>query len=330
MFPILFQLVTLLALPAIVAAVPVSSPSTDIAAISSTADATHLASYTATASDSAPTPTSIAFNTVNAKVEFTSDTVKRFTWQEDAESATTDLFHFALENAQGTDARRAGKPKPKLVIKSFVKFATKETFDFTATVTGWPGKTGRGWAWMKRKFTGTLTLKPRDECSQCGSVHEGYRIRFGVLYDESKNKLVTVVDDRVVPDHNAVGMENNDVPLLSLPPPAVLASSKDSEGPATAPRIPRLDLPEPALFSPSEVSLLASGKSQQRKTVKFSGMEKGESSRTGGDGLPAGGKKRKSERKKAVKVESSVGQEDDSMKAADSIMSKGKGKDPVA
>ncbi|KAJ3977525.1 hypothetical protein EV361DRAFT_659942 [Lentinula raphanica] len=235
MFPILFQLVTLLALPAIVAAVPVSSPSTDIAAISSTADATHLASYTATASDSAPTPTSIAFNTVNAKVEFTSDTVKRFTWQEDAESATTDLFHFALENAQGTDARRAGKPKPKLVIKSFVKFATKETFDFTATVTGWPGKTGRGWAWMKRKFTGTLTLKPRDECSQCGSVHEGYRIRFGVLYDESKNKLVTVVDDRVVPDHNAVGMENNDVPLLSLPPPAVLASSKDSEGPATAP-----------------------------------------------------------------------------------------------
>ncbi|KAJ3999349.1 hypothetical protein F5050DRAFT_978423 [Lentinula boryana] len=231
--PLFLQLVLFFVAPTTVAAVPLSpSPtiSSDVIAVSGT---TTSASYTST---DASLPTSnTKIKEITASVSFTHEK-KIYPWQNDAKSAVRKILNLALEacsdtgHSEGSGVSRGGKPQVenKLNILWGEKYApAPPEFTFKVQVQNWPGRTGPRWLWGLKSstFSGTLRLVPSVRCQGCHLTKKRFKIVYGLLNDESNTRLVTVINDKVtLPD----GTDIDDVPLLSLPPPAVVKAGKFS------------------------------------------------------------------------------------------------------
>ncbi|KAJ3749361.1 hypothetical protein DFH05DRAFT_1476422 [Lentinula detonsa] len=225
--PLFLQLVLFFVAPTTVAAVPLSpSPtiSSDVIAVSGT---TTSASYTST--DASLPTSSTKTKEITVAVAFTSEKIT-YPWQSDAKSAVRKLLNLALEacSETGHSEGSGGKPKNKLDI-SWGKLyaAAPPEFTFKVQVQNWPGRTGPKWLWglKSSEFSGTLRLVPSVRCPGCHLTKKRFNIVFGILNDESNTRLVTVMNDEVTLLN---GSENDDVPLISLPPPAFVKAGKYS------------------------------------------------------------------------------------------------------
>ncbi|KAJ3977526.1 hypothetical protein EV361DRAFT_1020103 [Lentinula raphanica] len=230
-FLLLLHLLVSLVVPTIGAAVPLPPVSTNVAA---------------TATFVSPTLTTpIPTIKVTAQVRFISDAGTQIDsgvtsvgqWQMDAKLAVRRMLDLALALAVGnpTNPRSGGTPKTKvnLDLQSWGQgSAPSSKFGFEVTVSAWPGKTGfrHLWGWRKSTLKGDVELTPlsSDHCNDHCEHHGRYKIQSGTLNDEStKKRLVTVANDRVV--NNPIGMDNTDIPLGSLPPPATPDLSKNKK-----------------------------------------------------------------------------------------------------
>ncbi|KAJ3852658.1 hypothetical protein EV368DRAFT_82318 [Lentinula lateritia] len=229
------MLLFLFATATILVAAPLSPPPpTPANAVSTSANISH------TSTSDIPAPTSADAGSasavaapevtqeVTAIVTLNSDT-KVNPWESDARAAVIELLNFALDatwkDLDGSDTtsnrHKSGSTKLDVVWAQHKYAAAPPEFSFTVKVTNWPGKTGLRWLWGQRPstFQGTLKLVPSQRCPSCHWVKKKYNIIFGQLSDESNARLVTIMDDKVI---SPVGTENNDIPLLTLPPPVIV------------------------------------------------------------------------------------------------------------
>ncbi|KAJ4481162.1 hypothetical protein J3R30DRAFT_3464884 [Lentinula aciculospora] len=171
----------------------------------------------------------------------------RASYQPFAQDAVRKILLYALELASGVDSDHRGigtslrvvsavgssvgagnyinsnskSNLPKLTIQSWgPTLATPSKFSFQIKLKNWPGRSGRErlWGLKTSKFSGTIELVPRN--SKVGVPKQSlYEIVSGVLNDDSsKEKLVMIVNDKVVPE----GMENvPSLPPLNLPGPSL-------------------------------------------------------------------------------------------------------------
>ncbi|KAJ3908210.1 hypothetical protein F5879DRAFT_919224 [Lentinula edodes] len=240
----IFDMLLLLFVTAImmVVAVPLSPPPpTSANAVSTSAGISH------TSTSDTPAPTSADASVasavaapevtqeVTAKVTLNSDK-KVYPWENDARAAVKELLNFALDATlkylDGSDSasNRHKSTSTKLNVEwaQHKYAAAPPEFSFTVKVTNWPGKTGPRWLWGRRPstFQGTLRLVPSQRCPSCYLRKKKYNIIFGQLSDESNARLVTIMNDKVI---SLVGTENNDIPLLTLPPPAIVKQGTGME-----------------------------------------------------------------------------------------------------
>ncbi|KAJ4500361.1 hypothetical protein C8R41DRAFT_483705 [Lentinula lateritia] len=239
----IFGMLFFFATATMVVAAPPPLPPTAANAISTSTGIDH------TSTSDPPAPTSAdavaapeVTQEVTAKVTLNSDK-KVYLWENDARSAVKKLLNFALDAAlkdlDGSDSasNRHKSTSAKLNVEwaQHKYAAAPPEFSFTVKVTNWPGKTGSRWLWGRRPsaFQGTLRLVPSQRCPSCHLPKKKYNIIFGQLSDGSNARLVTIMNDKVVAP---VGTENNDIPLLTLPPPAIVKEGPSSYLGRTGPR----------------------------------------------------------------------------------------------